>query len=67
MACGRSVRRGLALAVHGNLVEVCELCYLLGSINGILVGLQAPEAIDQALDELRQLYQLLRAIEVSRS
>ena len=65
-SCGRRVRQGLALAVRGHLFEVCEVCYIIGSINSLCAVLEA-DALEAAVQELRQVYQLLRTLETSRS
>ena len=67
LACNRPLAQGLALAFRGALVEVCELCYLLGTITDICSRLQDGEPLQEAIAELRAVYQLLRALEDSRS
>ena len=67
LACNRPLGQGLALAFRGALVEVCELCYLLGTITDICSRLQDGGPVQEAIAELRAVYQLLRALEDSRS
>ena len=62
--CRRALRRSFALADNGSLFEVCELCFLLGSLTALLREVEDEGVREQIARDLRGVYQLLYVLRV---
>ena len=63
--CQRPLGHGFALADNGSLLEVCEGCFLVGSVGAQLRDVHDDAAREQIIRDLRDSYQLLYALRVS--
>ena len=66
LRCGIVSARYFALASAGGLEQVCEHCYLVGTIQNLLKDVHQPESRAIILPDLRDIVQYLVTIGVSR-